>query len=93
MYIFLEVLKMELAEKYISLYESLPVWAKLILALLWNIPSGIYRICKSIKAKNVLYIVLAVLLTICGGFFVLWIIDLVTIIVKNKIYWFDDLAE
>ena len=82
---------MELAKKYIDLYESLPVWAKLILALLWNVPTDIYRICKSIKAKNVLYIVLAVILTICGGFFILWIVDIVTIIVKNKVYWLDDI--
>ena len=82
---------MELTKKYIDLYESLPVWAKLILALLWNIPTDIYRICKSIKAKNVLYIVLAVILTICGGFFILWIVDIVTIIVKNKVYWLDDI--
>lgn len=84
---------MELAEKYISLYENLPAWAKFILALLWNIPTDIYRICKSIKAKNVLYIVIAVLLTVCGGFFILWIIDLVTIIVKNKVYWLDDIIK
>lgn len=82
---------MELANKYISLYESLPAWAKFVLAFLWNIPTALYRLCKSIKAKNTLQIVLAIVLLICGGFFVLWIFDLVTIILKDKIYWLDDI--
>ncbi len=82
---------MELCEKYMSLYESLPKWLKVILVILWGIPSNLYRLAKSIKAKNVLYIVLAVILLICGGFFILLVVDIVTLIMKDKIYWLDDI--
>lgn len=82
---------MELSNSYISLYEKLPMWLKLILVLLWNLPSNIYRLAKSIKAKSVLQIVLAIILLITGGFFILWIIDICTVIAKDKIYWLDDL--
>lgn len=82
---------MELCNKYMSLYESLPKWLKVVLVILWGIPSNLYRLAKSIKAKNVLYIVLAVLLLVFGGFFILLVVDIITLITKDKLYWLDDI--
>lgn len=80
---------MKLAKNYISFYEGLPAIVKFILALFFNIPSAIYRLCLSIKAKSFLGIVLAIILLCTGGFAILWVIDLLTIIFKNKIYWIN----
>lgn len=82
---------MELCKKYMDLYESLPKWLKVVLVLLWGIPSNLYRLAKSIVAKNVLYVVLAVLLLVFGGFLILLIVDLITLITKDKLYWLDDI--
>lgn len=87
----MEVNTMELCKKYMSLYESLPKWLKVVLVILWGIPSNLYRLAKSVVAKNVLYIVLAVVLLICGGFFILLIVDIITLVTKDKIYWLDDI--
>lgn len=80
---------MEIAKKYISFYESLPAIVKFILALFFNIPSAIYRLCLSIKAKSFLGVVLAIILLCTGGLAILWVIDLITIIFKNKVYWIN----
>lgn len=82
---------MELCKAYMSFYEKLPKWLKVVLVILWGIPSNLYRLAKSIVAKNILYVVLAVLLLIFGGFLILLIVDIITLITKDKLYWLDDI--
>ncbi len=49
---------------------------------------NIYRLARSIDKKSVLGIVIAILLIVIGWSF-LWILDLITIIVGNKVLWID----
>lgn len=74
---------------FINAMEALPLWAKILLALpgldiIWVI----FRLAKSIEKENTLGIVLAVLLIIIGIPF-LWLVDIITIVVNNKVIWLD----
>ena len=82
----------DFATKYIKWYDSLPLWAKIVLCFFWAVPAGLYRFSKSALAENTLGMVLAVLATCIGGE-VLLIIDIVTLAMKGKIYWLDELNE
>ena len=70
-------------------FEKLPKLVKIILALpILDIAWAIYRLCKSISKGNVLGIVLGiVLLVLCPTIF--WIVDIITIILFNKVLWID----
>ena len=82
----------DFATKYIKWYESIPTWAKALLCFFWAIPAGLYRFSKSALQDNSLGMVLAVVVTLVGGE-VVFIIDLVTLIMKDKILWIDDINE
>ena len=82
----------DFATKYIKWYDSVPTWAKVLLCFLWAIPAGLYRFSKSALADNSLGMVLAVVVTLAGGEIV-FIIDLITLIAKGKLYWLDELNE
>ncbi len=69
--------------------EGLPWIVRVLLTLLWGAYANVLRLLRSIAANNVLGIVLAIILLICGGFFILWIIDLVMVILNKKIWWID----
>jgi hypothetical protein len=74
---------------YVKFMDGLPRIVKIIFALpilsfLW----GFYRIAKSASKKNTIGVILAIILFFFSGF-ILWIIDLITIIVKGKILWID----
>lgn len=76
-------------QQFIKALDDLPWIAKIILCLpaldiIWNI----YRLCRSIDKQNTLGIVLAVVMTVVGFAFV-WIIDLICIIMNQKIWWID----
>lgn len=69
--------------------ENLPLIVKLILALpaldiVWNI----VRLLKSVAKNNVVGIVLALILIFVGAPF-MWLIDLICIVLKGKIWWLD----
>ncbi len=68
--------------------EGLPWIVKLILTLIWGIYGNIYRLLRSLAASNLLGIVLSILLLICGGFFILWIIDIICILIGKDYWWF-----
>ncbi len=76
-------------KSFVEACEKLPRWAKFLLTLLGDIFANIYRLCRSIAKGNVLGIILAVVLLITGGFFILWIVDLVVIIIKGDVWWID----
>lgn len=61
---------------------------KVILALpVINITWMIYRLAKSIKEKHTLGIVLGIIMALFGWTF-MWLIDIITILVANKVLWF-----
>lgn len=73
----------------IRAFDGLPKWAKVILALpVLDIVWAIYRLCRSINKRNALGIVLAILMLIlCPTIF--WLVDIITIIVADKVLWLD----
>lgn len=73
----------------IKAFDNLPQIVKVILALpVLDIAWAVYRLCKSIDKQNTLGIVLGVfMLIICPT--ILWIVDLITTIVYDKVLWID----
>lgn len=82
----------DFAKKYIEWYQGLDKVVKILLCILWDVPANLYRLAKSAQKGSVLGIVLAIVLMIFGGW-VLFVIDIVSLVVKDKIYWIDDLAD
>lgn len=73
----------------IKAFDNLPKWLKVVLALplldiLWNI----YRLIKSIKKDNIVGIILAILLITIGLVF-MWLVDIITILLYDKVLWID----
>ncbi len=73
----------------IKALDGLPKWLKIVLALpvldiIWNI----YRLVKSIKKDNLVGIILAALLIIIGIAF-MWLVDIITLLVRDKVLWID----
>lgn len=74
---------------FISAMDKLPLWAKILLAIpMLDIVWVVYRLIKSINANNTLGIVLAIILIVIGIPF-LWLVDIISIIVLNKVIWLD----
>lgn len=75
--------------EYIKFIDDAPMVLKIIFALpfldiLWNI----YRLMKSVRDKNNLGIVVAVLLLVFNS--LVWVVDLITLALYGKILWFED---
>lgn len=68
-------------------YDSLPKWVKVLVQIfLGYIISPVYRILKYLDTKNIVTLVVGIVCLVTGvGNFVLQIIDLVTLIVNDKI--------
>lgn len=76
-------------KNFIKAIDGLPKIIKLILALpALDIVWAIYRICRSAVKKNILGVILGIIMIPLGGF-ILWILDIVTILVKDTVLWFD----
>lgn len=74
---------------FIKAMDDLPLILKIILALpMIDIVWVIYRLIKSIDQKNTLGIVLAIILLVIGIPF-LWLVDIITLIINNKVLWLD----
>ena len=74
---------------FIKSLDSLPLLAKIILALpgldiIWNIS----RVMRSLVKGNNVGAVIAAVLIVVGIPFV-WAIDIVTLLLYNKIWWID----
>jgi len=69
--------------------EGLPWIVKVLLTFFVGIYSNLLRLFKSLAKGNVVGIVLAVILLISGGFVILWIIDVVMVALRKKIWWID----
>lgn len=76
-------------ENLINTFDNLPKIVKILLAIPFlDIVWVVYRLCKSISKKNILGIVLGVLLIVIGIPF-LWLVDIITLIVSDKVIWID----
>lgn len=69
--------------------EGLPWIIRVLLTLFLDIYSNLLRLFRSLAANNIIGIVLALILLLCGGFFILWIIDLIMVLLGKKIWWID----
>ena len=73
---------------YLKWMDENPRILKIILCIwILDITWAVYRIGGAIKNKNWLHLVLAILWVIAAGT-VGWILDLIWIIVFNRIFWF-----
>lgn len=73
----------------ISTIDKLPKWLKIVLALpVLDIVWVIYRIVKSLAKESYFGVILAVVLIIIGIPF-LWLIDIITIVIKDTVFWID----
>ena len=81
----------DFATKYLEKYNGFSKLVKVLLCLLWDIPSTLYRVSKSALKDNMLGVILAVVLGIFGGW-ILFVIDIVTLLVKDSLLWLDDLG-
>lgn len=76
-------------KELIKSFDNLPKIVKIILALpVLDIVWAIYRLLKSIDKGNFLGIILAIILLIVCPV-ILWILDIITIIVADKVLWID----
>lgn len=69
--------------------EGLPWLIRVLLTAIWGIYANLLRLFRSLAAKNLIGIILAVLLLCCGGFFILWLIDLIMVVLGKRIWWID----
>ncbi|MGE4320703.1 MAG: hypothetical protein AB7E61_04535 [Acholeplasmataceae bacterium] len=70
---------------FIKAVDGLPWIIKLILALpMFDFIYGIYRIVKGFKKNDNILIIAGIIWTF-GGFAILWIIDVITVVVNEKI--------
>ncbi len=69
--------------------EGLPYIVKVLLTIFVGIYSNLLRLFRSLAKSNILGIVLAVILLLTGGFFVLWIIDVICVVLGKNIWWID----
>ncbi len=69
--------------------EGLPWIVKLIFVIFADILANIYRLARSIAKGNVVGIILSVILLFTGGFFVLWIFDIIWVLLGHDVWWID----
>ena len=68
--------------------DNLPKIVKILLCLpVLDIVWAIYRIGEAVANKNVIYLILGILWIFFGAT-IGWILDLISIIVANRIFWF-----
>ena len=73
----------------INALNKLPKILKIILAIpMLDIVWAVYRLLCSISKKNVLGTVLAAVLIIVGIPF-LWLVDIICIVLNDKVWWID----
>ena len=76
-------------KKLVKTLEGLPWIIRVILTIVWGVYGNLLRLFRSLAAKNTVGVILAVLLLICGGFAILWIIDIIMVIFGKIVWWID----
>ncbi|MCQ2602632.1 MAG: hypothetical protein MJ193_01760 [Clostridia bacterium] len=79
----------EFAKNYLEAYKGFSKIVKVLLCILWDLPTNLYRFSKSALKDSAVGMVVAVILAIFGGW-ILFVIDIVTLLVMDKIFWLDD---
>ena len=69
--------------------EGLPWLVRVLLTIFVDAYGNLLRLFRSIAAKNLVGIILAAVLLCCGGFVIIWIIDLIMVLLDKKIWWID----
>lgn len=67
--------------------EALPWIVRVLLTVFVGAYANILRLLRSLAANNIVGAILSVVLLLTGGFVVLWIIDLITVLLDKKIWW------
>ena len=74
---------------FIDSIDALPQVLKLVLALPGvDIVWWIYRICRSLEKNNLGGVIVAVLVLLIGVP-LMWLSDIITVLMKNTVWWFD----
>ena len=74
---------------YDNAFDGFSKVVKILLALqILDILWVVYRLCKSADNKNTLGVVLAIVILIVGIPF-LWLVDMITILLNDKVLWID----
>lgn len=72
----------------IKALDDLPWIVKLILCIpALDIVWSVYKLLRSLVSKNVVYIILGILVIFPGAAFI-WIVDIITMLLGKKIWWF-----
>ena len=75
----------------VKFFNDLPLIAKVLLEIfLGSIVSGLYRIFKYLDSKNTTTLVAGILAFVPPVSFIIWILDLISIIKQGKITNFAD---
>lgn len=69
--------------------EGLPYIVRVLLTIFWGIYGNLMRLFRSLAKNNLVGIILAVILLICGGFVILWIWDVIRVILGKQVWWID----
>lgn len=69
--------------------EGLPYIVRVLLTLLYGVYGNLMRLFRSLAKNNLVGIILAVVLLICGGFVVIWIWDVIRVILGKQVWWID----
>lgn len=69
--------------------EGLPYIVRVLLTILYGVYGNLMRLFRSLAKNNVVGIILAVILLLCGGFVVLWIWDVIRVILGKQVWWID----
>ncbi len=73
----------------IKTMDSLPKLIKLILAIpALDIIWMLYRVCRSLDKNNMVGVILGIVLIFVGIPF-MWLIDILCILFKDKVWWID----
>ncbi len=77
---------------YTAKYEELPKIAKIIIQIfLGGLVGGVYRILRYLETKNIVTLVVGIIGLVTGiGNFVLWVLDLISEVLNNKITFMAD---
>ena len=75
-----------------KMYDELPKIVKILVQIfLGYIVGGIYRIIRFTETKNIVTLIVGLVGLVTGfGNFIVWLIDLVTVITKDKITFLAD---
>lgn len=79
----------DFAKNYLEAYKGFSKLVKVLLCILWDLPTNLYRFSKSALKDSAVGMIVAVILAIFGGW-ILFVVDIITLLVMDKVFWLDD---